>query len=118
MSIGRRDPVEVDALVRAIPASDVAKLASDTKLGMDLGDDFVVQVQVLPFGDARQAQSTEIVDSLESFLVHPIAQAVDHIFYNAEPVVHGRRADLDRSATEQDELRRVFPSGDTTDTGD
>ena len=49
---GAGDAVEMDALMRAIPAGDVAEVAADALLLVDVRDDFVVQVEVLPLGDA------------------------------------------------------------------
>ena len=54
----------------------------------------------------------------KALLVHPIAQAVDHVFDDAEAVVHGRRADLHGAAAQQNELRRIAPAGDAADAGD
>ena len=39
---------EIDALMRAIPRRDVAKLAADAEFRIDLGDDPVIQVEVAP----------------------------------------------------------------------
>ena len=63
-------------------------------------------------------QAAEIVDGAEAFLVHPVAEAVDHVLDDAVAVVHGGGADLHRAAAEQDELRRVAPAGDAADAGD
>ena len=46
--------VQMNALVRAVPAGDVTKVAANALLLVDVRDDFVVQVQVLPFGHAIQ----------------------------------------------------------------
>ena len=43
--------VEMDALVRAVPAGDVAEVAADALLAIDARDDLVVQVEMLPLGD-------------------------------------------------------------------
>ena len=50
----------LDALVRAIFTSDIAKLAADTQLVADVGDYFVIEVQVsqsFTFGRARPRKS-------------------------------------------------------------
>jgi hypothetical protein len=41
-SFGILESFDVNALVRAIPASDVAKIAANTFVGMDARDDFVI----------------------------------------------------------------------------
>ena len=46
------DAVEMNALVRAIPAGDVAKVAADALLLVDARDDLVIQVEMLPLRDA------------------------------------------------------------------
>src|ERR1035438_3297660 len=68
--------IEVDALVRAVPAGDVAEIAADAGLAIDAGDDAVVQVEVLPLGDFGHGQAAEIFDGVEAFLVHPIGEAI------------------------------------------
>src|SRR5207248_1654219 len=41
-----------DTLVRAVFAGDIAEIAADAFLGVDPGDDFVIQVEVAPVFDA------------------------------------------------------------------
>ena len=47
--------IEMDTLMRAIPAGGVAKVATDTLLFVNSRHDLIVQVQIFPLGDARQA---------------------------------------------------------------
>ena len=61
---------------------------------MDAGDDLVVQIEMLPLGDLGDGEAAEIVEGGEAFLIHPIRQAIDHVFDDAEAVVHGGGADL------------------------
>jgi hypothetical protein len=44
-----RCTVKVDALMRSIPARRVAKLASNTQILMNPGNDLIVQIELLPF---------------------------------------------------------------------
>ena len=44
--------IDMDALMRAIPACNVAEVATDAFLLVDMRNDLVIQIQVLPFGDA------------------------------------------------------------------
>ena len=54
MSIDRAgDAIKMNALVGAIPAGDVAEIAANAFLLVDVRDDFVVQVEMLPLRDAR-----------------------------------------------------------------
>ncbi len=49
----------VNALMRAIPACDVAQIAADAFIGMNARDDFVIQIQTLPFRYIWQAASAK-----------------------------------------------------------
>ena len=108
--------LDVNALMRAVPARDVAQVAADAFLAIDPRHDLVIQIQVLPLRDRGRREAAEIVDRAEAFFVHPVAQPVDHVFDDAEAVVHGRRAHLHRPAAQQDELRRVAPLANAADT--
>ncbi len=110
--------VEVDALVRAVPASDVAKIAADAGLAIDACHDAIVQVEVLPLGDPGHGEAAEIFDGAEAFLIHPVAKSIDHVLHDAVAVVHGGSADLHRATAQQNEFRRLAPTGDTADAGD
>ena len=48
------DAVEMNALMRAIPAGNVTKVAADALLFVDVRNNLVVQVKVLPLGHLRQ----------------------------------------------------------------
>ena len=52
-------PVEMDALVRAVPTGDVAKVASDAQRLIDVRHDLVVQIQVLPVRHLLQAETAK-----------------------------------------------------------
>ena len=70
---GRRMPVQVNTLMCPIPASGVAKVATDARLRIDPRDNFVIEVEMLPFGYPRKALTAKVVNRCESFFVHPIA---------------------------------------------
>src|SRR5260221_735646 len=42
---------KIDALVRAVPRGDVTEFAADAEVGIDLGDDSVIEVEVAPILD-------------------------------------------------------------------
>src|SRR5579872_1960233 len=109
-------PVQVDALMRTVPTRDVAEVAADAFLRMYACHDLIVQVEIFPIHHLRDAAAAEIVDGSKALLIHPLAQTVDHVFHHAIPVMHGRRADLDGAASQQEELRGIAPGGDTADT--
>ena len=52
---GGGGPVEVDALVGAVPAGGVAELAADAFVFVDVGHDLVVEVKVFPFAHLGEA---------------------------------------------------------------
>src|SRR5262249_55469310 len=66
------DAIQMDTLVSAIPARGVAKLAADTFFFADAGDDFVVEVEVLPLLHARKAFPLEFGNRSKAFFGHPV----------------------------------------------
>ncbi|MCY1465761.1 hypothetical protein D9M71_839510 [compost metagenome] len=60
-----------DGLVRGVFAGDVAAPAADAGLLVDLGDDLVVDVQVLPVGGVGHGPATEILQAGIALAVHP-----------------------------------------------
>src|SRR5262249_31468087 len=79
--------VEMDARVRAIPASGIAELTADAGPWIDPRHQLVIQIQMAPIGETRQASAAEIVQSGESFVVHPIAEPVDHVLDDPVPIM-------------------------------
>ena len=59
------NPIHMDALVSAVPAGGVAELAADACFFVNARDDFVVEVEVLPFLHASQTLGLEIGDCAE-----------------------------------------------------
>ena len=114
----RERAIEMDALVRAVPAGGVAELAADALVFVDVRDDFVVEVEVLPLGDVGERAAAEVVEGVEAFAAHPGEEAVGHVFDDAIAVVHDGGADLHGAGAEEDELGGVLPGGDAADAGD
>ncbi len=104
-----RCAIHVDALMSAVPACDVAEGTTDTRLLVDVGHDLVVQVEMLPLGDASDGQAAKILECGKAFGAHPVLESLGHVFDDAIAVVHHRRADLNRPSTQQHELHRVTP---------
>src|ERR1700678_2746967 len=100
----------MDALVRAIPARDVAQVATDALIWVDARDDLVIQIEMLPLSDLGNRKAAKIADGGEAFFIHPIGEPVDHVFYDAIAVMHRGRAYLHRTAAEQDELGGFAPA--------
>src|ERR1017187_8235797 len=90
----RASALNMDALVRTVPAGDVTKVASDTKLRMNARHDLIIQIQVLPLSHTRQTKSAKVVERVKSLLVHPVTQALDHVFHDAVTVMHHCRTHL------------------------
>ena len=55
--------VEMDALMRTIPACRVAKFAADAFAFMNTSDDFVVEAEVLPLMHVGQRKSAKVIES-------------------------------------------------------
>ena len=63
---GPDNAIEMDALVRAIPAGNVAQVAADARLLVDVRHNLVIQIQVLPLGHLGNREPAEILDRRES----------------------------------------------------
>ncbi len=109
---------EVDALVCAVPRGDVAEFAADAKIGIDLGNDAVIEVEVAPVLDIGQGLADEVGTFLVALLVHPVRETVDHVLDDAVAVMHDRGADLDTGCAEHHELDCILPRSDAADAGD
>jgi hypothetical protein len=101
--------VEMNALVRAVPASDVAEVASNAFLFVDTSNYLVVQIQMFPLGHLWQAPANKITDVFKTLLIHPVAEAIDQILNDAIAVMHDGGTYLHGVAPEQDELGGVLP---------
>ena len=91
---------EGDRLVGAVVTGGVAELATDALGGVDLGDDFVFEIEFLPLHLAGQCLATHLRNIFEALLVHVALQARQHLADDAKTVVHHSRADLQRARTQ------------------
>ena len=89
-----------------------------TRSGVNVGDDFVIQVQVAPILHVGHGAAAKILDGAKSVVVHVRGQAVDHVFDDAESVVHRRGADLHDGRAQRDVLGGVVPVSDAADSDD
>src|SRR5581483_12123572 len=80
-------PVPADRLVGAVLTGDVAQATVDAFMGIDFGDELVVQIQLAPGFNARYRAANEIADRLEAFLAHPAFQAAAQVLDETEAVV-------------------------------
>src|SRR5882672_4683052 len=100
---------QIDALMRAILASDVAQIAADAFIVINAGHAFVVEVERFPFLQRRHRLAGELGDAFESFGIKIIVKTLDHIFHDAEAIMHYRGAHLHADRAEGDELGSVAP---------
>ena len=108
----------LDALVGAVFAGYVAELAADAEIAIDVGDYFVIQVEIAPVHYVGDGAGAEIFDGAVIVIVHVGAEAVGHVFYDAETVVHYGGADLDDGGAEGDVFGGVDPIADAADAYD
>ena len=78
----------------------------------------VVEVEVLPVGDAGDGAADDLVDAGVALRVHPVGQAGGHLLDDLEAVDHGGGADLDGAGAQRHELGGVAPGLDAADGGD
>ena len=87
-------------------------------VGVNLGDDFVVQIQVAPVQHVRDGAAAKIFDRAIAVVVHVGVQAVGHVFNDAETVVHRCGADLNGGGAQRDVFCGVGPVADSADADD
>ena len=102
--------------MRAVFAGDVAEVALDAFRVVDACHGFVVEVEVAPIRDARDAATYDVAHRSEAFFVEIVGEAVNHIFDDAITVVHDGGADLHGGRAEEKKLGGVAPCPDAADT--
>ena len=110
--------LQVDALVGAVLAGDIAEVAADALLVIDAGDALPVEVEVLPLLESVDRFAAQVGEGLHSLGVEVGVKAVVHVLHDAEAIVHDGGADLEGGGAEGDELGGVAPGGDAADAGD
>src|SRR5262249_43100285 len=109
--------LEIDTLVGRIITGDKAQVALDALAVIDLRNSLEAQIKVSKGRDAGDGFADQLIYRFVAFVVHPVGQAVDHVFHNAEAPVHCRGAHLNRGCSQQNELERVLPCFDPTHSG-
>ncbi len=89
----------MNALMRSVPTGGVTELAADASFGINAGDDFEVEIEMLPLSHARQREAAKGFDIGVAFRIHPMAEAIDHVFHDTKAIVHWRRAGLESAGT-------------------
>src|SRR6185369_16158850 len=67
--------IDMDALMRAISACNVAQVAADAFLLVDMCNNLVIQIQMFPFSDAINRESAKILQRRKPLGPHPVLQA-------------------------------------------
>src|SRR5438067_1339525 len=93
------------------------QFALDAFILVDVSQEMIVQIEIFPLRDARQRAAADVGERAVAALVHPIRQAVNQVFDDAEAVVHDRGTDLQRPRAQRDEFGRVAPGCDAADPG-
>src|ERR1051325_9202885 len=83
-----------------------------------MGEQVIVEIERLPFRDARQRAAADRIERRMTALVHPVRKAVDQIFDDAKAVVHDPGADMQRPGAQRDELGGILPGRNATDPRD
>ena len=107
-----------NGLVRGVLAGNMATTTANARLLVYLGDDLIVDVQVLPIRGVAHRPPGKRLQVGMALGVHPARQAILHFFNDAKPMQHRRRAHLHRAAAQGDEFRGVAPGADTADAAD
>ena len=105
--------IKMDALMCAIPTRDMAQIAANARLLVDVGHDLVIQIEVLPLGHLGNGKPAKILDGGKPLGTHPVLESLGHILDNAVSVVHHSGTNLNRSAAQQHELDGIAPCPNT-----
>src|SRR2546423_9074643 len=106
-----------DRLMRAILARRPAQLALNAFVLIDVSQQMIVEIEIFPLRDARQRAAANVGERAVAAFVHPVRQAVNQVFDDAEAVMHNGGADLQRPRAQRNELGRVAPGRDAADPG-
>src|SRR5207248_676000 len=93
------------------------QFALDAFILVDVSQEMIVEIEIFPLRDARQGAAADVDERAVAALVHPIREAVNQVFDDAEAVVHDRGTHLQRPRAQRDELSRVAPGCDAADPG-
>src|SRR5688572_15368387 len=106
-----------DGLVRGVFAGDVAAPALDAQVLVDPGLVHVIEIQVLPIGDAGHRLAHQFAHRGKALVVEIVAEPVDQVVDDLESVHHRSGAHLHRGGAQRQEVDRIPPVGDPADTG-
>ena len=96
----------------------MAEATFDAFFLIDDGQGFVIEIQLVPVGNIANGFAAEIVQRAKSFIIHPVAQPIDHIVDDSEAEAHRCRANLHAAATQCNVFSRIAPGADTADARD
>ena len=107
---------EGDGLVTAVHAGNVAPAAADTFLTVEDGEDDGVTVQVVGCNKAGKPFTHQGGEFGDASARHIVLKTQLEVIDNAITVLHNGGAHLQVAATQLDELKRVLPGLNATDT--
>src|SRR5207302_7255215 len=73
-----------NGLVRSVLTRRPAQLALDALVLIDVGEQVVVEIEILPLRDAGERAAADVRERASPSLVHPVRQPVDQILDDAE----------------------------------
>src|SRR5690606_22227571 len=96
-------------LMRSIFASNMAASAfyAEILINHSFGD--IVQIEILPICNLTHRTALKILKRGKALAIHPVGQAVDHLFHDLKAISHSSRADLNSATAKRDELSRISP---------
>ena len=65
--------------MRTVVARDVAQIAADAPVGVDLGDDVVVEVEFAPLLERGDRGADQFVDRCHALVGQVLVEALDHV---------------------------------------
>src|ERR1700679_3641125 len=113
----RRRSVQMNTLMRTIPACRIAKLTTYAEILVNPRNNLIVKIELLPLLNIGKRQPAKIFNRSKTLLSHPRKQAILHILNDAIPIMHRRSTHLHIAATKQNKLRSIAPTRYTSDTG-
>src|SRR5581483_1749174 len=85
---------QINALVRAVLARDVAKIAANALVVIDSRNALIVQIERFPFLERGNRQPAKLRDRSKPLGRQIIVQTLDHVRHDSKTIMHYRRADL------------------------
>src|SRR3982750_3104891 len=92
---------QIDALMRGIVASDVAKIALNALVFVVPGDGNKNKVQIFEVKNSGEGFPCDIGNGPKALGIHPLGETVTEIFDNTKAVMHDGSADLQAGGSQK-----------------